>query len=990
MKTVLLAIAITLLATAPADAAQWSLLSPAGGPAPGRTQHTAIFDAPTRRMVIHGGASEFVRGDTWRLTNADGIGPSAWTQVIAAGTAPPPLVGHSAVYDSAGDSMVVFAGGGCRNDTYLLTNPFGKGPGATEWKAIAPQSPPPARFMHSAVIDTTSRRMIVFGGENGCPLSVRNDVWVLSDLDTNAPKWTQLFPSGSPPAPRFGHSAMYDPASNRMIIFGGANHDPGGFMNDVWVLSNANGLGGTPVWTKLNPAGTSPAPRDCISAVYDPITDEMTIVGGLGSTFFDDVWVLRNTRSAPSWVQLPIQGPTPGAPTCYSLVYSPTSRTTTLYGGIPGLGGGYSSSTWTLSTGSPAAETMTFANFDSNYVLGNSGWRVGGGAVDGGGGTTIGMLIVPAATGTLTRLELAVSKEAGAGKLNANLMSDVSGAPGAVIESFSIAVTSANPTIVTASSSARPLLFSGQRYWLVLTTPDLINDSIFWHRQANQPFTTVAYRNGTSPTFNVYAAYGGMARLFAEQVSGGPAAVLLSPANLSTGMASTPTLSWSPAPGATSYDVYFGTTNPPPLQASTATLSFVPGILPPNLTYYWGVVARSASGNAASPVWQFTTGAGAVTSGLSFIPVAPCRVVDTRLPDGPFGGPYLGAASTRQFNLSSNPACAIPGSARAYALNVTVVPRGPLGYITLWPSGQAQPLVSTLNSLDGRIKANAAIVPAGGDGGVQVYASGATDAVLDINGYFLPATDPAGLAFYPVAPCRVFDTRLAMGALGGPGLAGGESRSFPLVAGTCGTPGSALAYSLNFTVVPTGPLGYLTTWPSGGAMPVVSTLNAPTGTVTANAAIVPAGTNGAISVFASASTQVIADINGYFAAPGTGGLSFYPVSPCRVADTRAPVGPLGGPMPWGQRDLPVSTSGCGLPATAKAYSFNVTVVPRGPLGYLTIWPAGQTMPVVSTLNSLDATIVANAAIVPTLDGSISVYLSAGSDVVLDANGYFAP
>ena len=55
----------------------------------------------------------------------------------------------------------------------------------------------------------------------------------------------------------------------------------------------------------------------------------------------------------------------------------------------------------------------------------------------------------------------------------------------------------------------------------------------------------------------------------------------------------------------------------------------------------------------------------------------------------------------------------IPSAAVAYSLNVTVVPAGPLGYLTVWPAGQSQPTVSTLNSLDGRVKANAAIVAGG-------------------------------------------------------------------------------------------------------------------------------------------------------------------------------------------------------------------------------------------------------------------------------------
>ena len=108
--------------------------------------------------------------------------------------------------------------------------------------------------------------------------------------------------------------------------------------------------------------------------------------------------------------------------------------------------------------------------------------------------------------------------------------------------------------------------------------------------------------------------------------------------------------------------------------------------------------------------------------------------------------------------MSQEGGCNIPTTAAAYSLNVTVVPQGPLGYLTIWPTGEGQPVVSTLNSLDGRIKANAAIVPAGTNGAVSVYVTNTTNVILDINGYFAPASRST-LAFYPLPPCRVADTR---------------------------------------------------------------------------------------------------------------------------------------------------------------------------------------------------------------------------------------
>jgi hypothetical protein len=295
---------------------------------------------------------------------------------------------------------------------------------------------------------------------------------------------------------------------------------------------------------------------------------------------------------------------------------------------------------------------------------------------------------------------------------------------------------------------------------------------------------------------------------------------------------------------------------------------------------------------------------------------------------------------------------------------------------------------------------NAAIVPAGANGAISVYATDPTDVLIDIDGYFAgPST--SGFEFFPVAPCRIADTRSGGGKSGlfGPGsLVANAARSYPIPANpSCAVPLTAAAYSLNFTAIPPGFLGFLSTWPTGQTEPVVSTLNSYLGTVVSNAAIVPAGTSGAISVEANAATDMLFDINGYFAAAQSNGYHFYAVTPCRVADTRVgggKSGPFGPPtMPANSsQSFPISSSVCGIPPTASAYSLNVTAIPStGYLGYLSIWQTGQSLPVVSTLNSYLGTVVANAAIVPAgSGGAISIYVTDKCDVVLDIDGYFAP
>jgi hypothetical protein len=399
-------------------------------------------------------------------------------------------------------------------------------------------------------------------------------------------------------------------------------------------------------------------------------------------------------------------------------------------------------------------------------------------------------------------------------------------------------------------------------------------------------------------------------------------------------------------------------------------------------TFDWSTQIASAKFSGCPPV----------SIAQQFVPLPqPCRAVDTR-PQYGGGGPIQGG-TFQSFPIRQEGNCHIPTSAAAYSMNVSVVPQGPLGYLTVWPAGQARPLASTLNSLDGRIKANAAIVPAGYQGGISVYATQTTNVVLDIAGYFAPVSGST-LAFYPLPPCRVADTRHSgyPQGLGPPFLNGGQERAFPILnaATNCSIPTTGVfAYSLNFSVVPHGALYYMTVWPTGQSRPVVSTLNDIPGTIIANAAIVVAGTAGKVSVYPTNDTDLIIDINGYFAAAGTGGLSLYGVQPCRVIDTRH----VGNGLPFsGTLSPPVDVvdSPCGIPSAAQAYVFNASVVPDGALGYLTLWPDGAPQPVVSTLNALDGSISSNMAIVPTNNGKVDAYASGITQLILDISGFFAP
>jgi len=224
---------------------------------------------------------------------------------------PPLRGGHSAVYDSNTDTMIVY--GGFDGEFNMPANPLlqtnannNGGAFAGAWTELFPNSypNPPARYWHSAVYDETKNRMIIFGGcaDAECLISL-NDTWVLSNANGlgGTPAWTELSPTGSLPSPRGYHNAVYDATSNRMIVYSGEGAGNSS-LSDIWVLSNANGLGGTPAWTQLSPTGNTPDAQDQSAAVYDPTTNTLIVFGG--GNYVNSVWTLSNANGltgTPAW-----------------------------------------------------------------------------------------------------------------------------------------------------------------------------------------------------------------------------------------------------------------------------------------------------------------------------------------------------------------------------------------------------------------------------------------------------------------------------------------------------------------------------------------------------------------------------------------------------------------------------------------------------------------------------------------------------------------
>ena len=316
----------------------------------------------------------------------------------------------------------------------------------------------------------------------------------------------------------------------------------------------------------------------------------------------------------------------------------------------------------------------------------------------------------------------------------------------------------------------------------------------------------------------------------------------------------------------------------------------------------------------------------------AFHAVTPERVLDTRDPLDP-----VGPDETIQVPIGD----AVPPSAVAVSVNVTVTAPTSDGWLTVWPAGETKPPTSTINFVPGQTVANAATLSLGVDGEVSINNSaGSTHVVVDVTGWYDDAQLSAGGGFVPMPPVRALDTRDALGPVGA-----GETVELP-VAGSFGVPSDATAVALSVTVASPTAESWLTVWPTGDPEPLASTLNFTPGAVVANNAVVGVGTDGSVSIRnAFGTTQLIVDVVGWFdAALPNGG--FTPLTPERLFDSR----PSSAVTSASPKELTVIDTG-GVPAMGvTAVALNVTVTSPSAAGWLTVFPTGTIKPLASNLN----------------------------------------
>lgn len=417
-----------------------------------------------------------------------------------------------------------------------------------------------------------------------------------------------------------------------------------------------------------------------------------------------------------------------------------------------------------------------------------------------------------------------------------------------------------------------------------------------------------------------------------------------------------------------------------------------------------GAATHTISTPAADTAYTATFSGG----GLMFYPLpTPIRLLDTRAGesgcDAP-GTPIVAGADRTQLARRTCAGVTIPSNALAITGNITPVPTSS-GFLALYPSGAALPLVANSNFVAGEIVNNVFTVGLGADGSFKIHSSTNTHVVIDVSGYYAPPA-AGGLYFHPLPkPIRLLETRTGESGCDAPGtpITGGFTRleQGRVICNNVTVPSTAQALVGNATVVfPAGP-GYITLFPSNAAQPFVSSGNYVGADIINTPFTVGLGVDGAFNIFVTQTTDIVIDVLGYYSSDATdvngAGSLFYPLgSPVRLLDSRSGETACFTPgvqFIGGIESSQQARGSCGgqnIPSTALAVVGNVTTVnPVG--GYLTLWPSSATRPLVATSNFRTGQI-ANRHFTVGLgpDGAFKLYSSGSSDLVIDLSGYFAP
>jgi len=375
------------------------------------------------------------------------------------------------------------------------------------------------------------------------------------------------------------------------------------------------------------------------------------------------------------------------------------------------------------------------------------------------------------------------------------------------------------------------------------------------------------------------------------------------------------------------------------------------------------------------------------------VTLAPARLLDTR-PGGPTAdGLFTGigqrvAGTTTEVQVVGR--AGIPADATAVALNLTAAQAQSAGFVTVFRCDAPQPATSNLNFAAGRAIANSTFAQLSASGTICLFTSAATDLVVDVNGWL-----PASTSLATIGPARLMETRpngtTTDGRFNNIGLRAAGSVTQLAIAGRGGLSVDATAAVVNITATGAQGRGFVTVYSCDVPRPMTSNLNVTAGQSVANSAIVALSAADMICIFTSVTIHLVIDAAGTLPH----GTEFGAAAPARLMDTRGTGDTIDGRFERIGRRTAGSVTELflvgrgGLPADATAVTLNITATGALGRGFVTIWSCDLPRPTASTLNVVSGTTTANSAIAEVgLDGSVCLYTSVTTDLIVDVGGWF--
>lgn len=347
-----------LLAVLSLSAQDWryELITPTGDAPPARIDGAISYDADSASLFLFGGQGNSTLNDIWVYSLAKGT----WKSLEPAGAAPTPRLGHTWITDPKRNRMILFGGQG----RGFFSDVWAYDIKGNRWTLLAADNAGPStRYGHSAVYDAETDRMII---SHGFTNSGRfDDTWA---FDLAANRWTNITPAGTKPLRRCLHHSVLDPATRQMFLYGGCASGFGPCpLGDLWSFNLK-----TNTWTEVTPA-SRPAARDHYGFSFDTRRNRVVLFGGSGAGTLGDTWFYDPT--ARIWNQLPTSVQGPSARLRHQGAYAAERGITYFFGGDTNSGS--TNELWALSSGLPAQPRL----FQGGLVNAFSG--VGGAVAQG-------------------------------------------------------------------------------------------------------------------------------------------------------------------------------------------------------------------------------------------------------------------------------------------------------------------------------------------------------------------------------------------------------------------------------------------------------------------------------------------------------------------------------------------------------------------------------------------------------------------------------